>query len=76
PRDMPKLIYIRASTGRDPRLEELIDRIRADDTAAYLPFASVDELRDHVRNDLATLRAERFDSSRPPADLEVSEVVP
>lgn len=76
PRDMPKLIYIRASTGRDPRLEELIDRIRADDTAAYLPFASVDELRDHVRNDLATLLAERFDASRPPADLEVSEVVP
>ena len=35
---MPKLIYIKTAAHRDDRLDELIARIRADDTAAYLPF--------------------------------------
>ncbi len=64
PREMPKLIYIRASEHREPRLEELIDRIRADDTAAYLSFSTSEELEEQVSNDLATLLAERFDESR------------
>ncbi|WP_438353825.1 DUF4062 domain-containing protein [Microbacterium sp. CJ88] len=65
PPDMPKLIYIRASGGtREPRLTALIDRIRSDDTAAYLPFHDATELGDHVARDLATLLAERFDQSR------------
>lgn len=64
PCDMPKLIYIKASAHRDPRLVELIARIQADDTAAYLPFQTPDELRDRVADDLATLLAERFDQSR------------
>lgn len=64
PRDMPKLIYVRASEKREPRLEDLIARIRADDTAAYLPFATASELEELVSNDLATLLAERFDESR------------
>src|SRR6188472_2788190 len=38
PPAMPKLIYIKASEHRDERLNELIDRIRSGDTAAYLPF--------------------------------------
>ena len=38
PRSMPKLIYIRRSSTRDPRLSELIARIQSDDAAAYLPF--------------------------------------
>ena len=64
PRDMPKLIYVRASEHREPRLEELIARIRSDDTVAYLPFATAAELEELVSNDLATLLAERFDESR------------
>ncbi|WP_345750260.1 ATP-binding protein [Microbacterium rhizophilus] len=64
PRDMPKLIYVRASEHREPRLEDLIARIRSDDTAAYLPFATASELEEFVSNDLATLLAERFDESR------------
>ncbi|MGC5224334.1 ATP-binding protein [Micromonospora sp. DT81.3] len=64
PASMPKLIYIKASDGRDPRLAELIDRIRSDDTAAYLPFRNAEDLERQVAADLATLLAERFDDSR------------
>ncbi|GAA1424070.1 DUF4062 domain-containing protein [Agrococcus citreus] len=64
PPEMPKLIYIRASEHREPRLEELIDRIRSDDTVAYLPFTTAEDLEEQVSNDLATLLAERFDESR------------
>ncbi|QKJ18457.1 DUF4062 domain-containing protein [Microbacterium hominis] len=68
PRDMPKLIYIKAVDTRDERLEELISRIRDDDTAAYLPFHDPAQLEEQVVGDLATLLAERFDESRiPPA---------
>ncbi len=65
PPHMPKLIYIRRSQTRDPRLGELIARIQADDTAAYLPFTGAEDLEEQVASDLATLLAERFDGSRP-----------
>lgn len=68
PRDMPKLIYIKAVDTRDDRLEELIARIRDDDTVAYLPFHDADRLEEQVAGDLATLLAERFDESRTPMD--------
>lgn len=64
PADMPKLIYLKRVSQREPRLEALIDRIREDDTAAYLPFDDADELAARVAADLATLLAERFDESR------------
>jgi predicted ATPase len=64
PREMPKLIYIKRSDHREDRLAQLIDRIRGDDTAAYLPFETAEELRERVADDLATLLAERFDESR------------
>ena len=74
PPDMPKLIYIKKSEHREPRLDELIARIRTDDTAAYLPFDDADELGQRVAGDLASLLAERFDETRdgarsvPPED--------
>ncbi|WP_457100456.1 ATP-binding protein [Microbacterium sp. P5_E9] len=77
PPAMPKLIYIKASAHRDDRLNELIDRIRADDTAAYLPFETPEQLEEQLVGDLATLLAERFDaaaaqaSSAPPASAAV-----
>jgi len=64
PASMPKLIYIKASANRDQRLEELIARIRADDTAAYLPFETPEQLEEQIVGDLATLLAERFDAGR------------
>ena len=64
PPEMPKLIYIKKSEHREARLEELIARIRTDDTAAYLPFEDADELGQRVAGDLASLLAERFDETR------------
>jgi predicted ATPase len=64
---MPKLIYVKDADTRDERLTELIARIQADDTAAYLHFRSAAELEDQVAGDLAMLLAERFDESRAEA---------
>ena len=66
PASMPKLIYIKASDARDERLAALIGRIQSDDTAAYLPFHTADELEARLGDDLATLMAERFEQSRSP----------
>lgn len=73
---MPKLIYIKASTQRDARLDGLIDRIRSDDTAAYLPFENAADLEEQVAGDLAALLAERFDESRVAGDSELSAATP
>ncbi|MET1016877.1 MAG: DUF4062 domain-containing protein, partial [Leifsonia flava] len=67
PTAMPKLIYIRHSSAREPRLTALLDRIRSDDTASYKSFSTADELGEYLRADLATMLAERFDASRAPA---------
>lgn len=62
---LPKLIYIRETDGtREPRLRELLDRIRTDDTASFKYFSSARELGALLTGDLATLLAERFDQSR------------
>ena len=63
PPSMPKLIYIKASQQPRRAPDELIDRIRSDDTAAYLPFETAEQLEEQVAGDLATLLAERFDES-------------
>ncbi|QIG38614.1 DUF4062 domain-containing protein [Microbacterium sp. 4R-513] len=63
PATMPKLIYIKASENREPRLKQLIARIQKDDHAAYLPFHTAEELQDRIADDLATLLAERFDAA-------------
>jgi predicted ATPase len=75
PATMPKLIYIKATPHREPRLNDLIDRIRTDDHAAYLPFHTSEELHDRIADDLATLLAERFDESREPRGEEPQETV-
>ncbi|MDQ7878252.1 DUF4062 domain-containing protein [Microbacterium sp. QXD-8] len=71
PAEMPKLIYVKDTDTRDERLTQLIARIQADDTAAYLHFHTAADLEEHVAGDLAMLLAERFDQSRhdgAPAD--------
>src|SRR5262245_30277743 len=48
----PKLIYLKQpAPDREPRLKELLDRIRDDDTASYKSFSTQDELRDLIVND-------------------------
>ena len=60
--ERPKLIYVkRVEGGREPALDTLLGRVRADDRVSYRPFGDADELRDLVAEDLATLLSERFE---------------
>ncbi len=58
--DRPKLIYVKNADDREPRLDELLERVQADDRAAYKPFDSPDELAELLADDLAVLLTERF----------------
>jgi predicted ATPase/class 3 adenylate cyclase len=61
----PKLIYLKQpAPDCEPRLKELLDRIRDDDTASYKSFSTPDELRDLITNDLALLLTERFEAAQ------------
>lgn len=61
PRELPKLVYVKeVASPREPRLVELLGRIRDDDGASYVSFAGPEELAGLVRTDLTTLLAERF----------------
>src|SRR5512147_2875745 len=52
----PRLIYIKQpAPDLEPRLKELLDHIRDDDTASYKPFTSASELHELIENDLAVL---------------------
>src|SRR6266581_6499344 len=60
----PKLIYMKTpAQEREPRLQALLDRIRAEESASYQKFATPEELRERIANDLALLLTERFTSS-------------
>ena len=57
----PKLIYIKTpAPEREQGLHTLLDRIRTEDTASYQKFATPEELRERIANDLAQLLTERF----------------
>jgi predicted ATPase len=65
PATMPRLIYIKSTDDvLEPRLIELLQRIKNDDRASYKSFDTVEELRELVEADLATLLADRFDASQ------------
>jgi predicted ATPase len=59
--DRPKLIYVKQADGpREPRLDELLSRIQADDGASYKPFSEASDLAGLLADDLAVLLTERF----------------
>ncbi len=59
--DKPRLIYVKSpAPEREPGLQQLLDRIRADGVASYQKFATAQELRERLANDLALLLTERF----------------
>src|SRR5205085_7792979 len=63
--DRPKLMYVKdPAPEREPGLSALLDRIEADDTASYKPFATPDELGELIENDLALLLTERFEQAQ------------
>lgn len=58
---LPRLVYIKApAPDRESRLDELLSRIRDEDTVSYKTFGSTDEFQQLLREDLAVLLAERF----------------
>jgi predicted ATPase len=71
----PKLIYMKTpAPEREPRLQALLDRIRAEEIASYQKFATPEELRERIANDLALLLTERFAS--PPETPAGSRLAP
>src|SRR5512135_1135808 len=46
----------------EPRLKELLARIRSEDTVSYKSFATAAELRELIENDLMVLLTERFEA--------------
>ena len=63
--EKPKLVYIKRAETREPRLTELIDRIRDEDKVCYRSFSTTKELQELVENDLALMLTERFAASQP-----------
>jgi predicted ATPase len=68
--DKPRLIYLKTpAQAREPGLQGLLDRIRSEEVASYQKFATPEELRERIANDLALLLTERFARTpQTPAD--------
>jgi predicted ATPase len=63
-RRLPRLLYVkRPAPDRDPRLTELLDRIRSEAADSYRTFRTARELGRLVRDDLAVMLSERFHAS-------------
>jgi predicted ATPase len=63
----PKLIYIKQpAPDREPRLKELLDRVKGDDAVSYKYFSSANELRELIENDLMLMLTERFEIAEAP----------
>jgi predicted ATPase len=61
----PKLIYIKnPAPNREPRLKELLERIKGDDNASYKSFSTAAELQQLIENDLAIILTERFEMAQ------------
>ncbi len=72
---LPRLIYVKAPTQeREPRLAEMLTRIRDSGDVSYQHFNAATELQSLVENDLAVLLSERFEiaPSRDGAEDEAS----
>jgi predicted ATPase len=63
---LPRLIYVKGpAPDREPRLAELLARIRDEGGVSYQHFSVPAGLQQLVENDLAVLLSERFEMSRP-----------
>jgi predicted ATPase len=58
--ERPKLIYVKAGSERDPRLQNLLARIKADDGVSYKHFRDPEDLVELIADDLAVLLTETF----------------
>jgi predicted ATPase len=65
---LPRLLYVKGpAPDREPRLADLLARIREESAASYRPFRTPAELGRLVRDDLAVLLSERFAAAGGPA---------
>jgi predicted ATPase len=65
---LPRLIYVKSpAPDREPRLTEMLARIRDEGDVSYQRFSDPAGLQRLVGNDLAVLLSERFEMSRPGA---------
>jgi predicted ATPase len=63
---LPRLLYVKSpAPDREPRLAQLLARIRDEGGISYQHFADPGELQQLVENDLAVLLSERFEMTRP-----------
>jgi predicted ATPase len=62
---MPRLIYTKKASRREPRLSSFLKMIQAEGVISYRHFEDADELRTLVADDLALLLTDRF--AGPPA---------
>jgi Domain of unknown function (DUF4062) len=63
--DLPRLIYVKApAPEREPRLAEMLARIRDEGGVSYQHFSDPGQLRGLVENDLAVLLSERFEAAQ------------
>ena len=63
---LPQLIYVKSpAPERDPRLAQMLARIRDEGEVSYQHFSDPAELQQRVENDLAMLLSERFEVTRP-----------
>jgi hypothetical protein len=59
--ELPRLLYVKApAPDREPRLADLLARIKEESSASYRSFRTPAELGRLVRDDLAVLLSERF----------------
>ncbi|HSB65811.1 MAG TPA: DUF4062 domain-containing protein [Anaerolineales bacterium] len=62
---IPRLIYIKTpAPGRETALTRLLNRIRNDNSACYTNFSTPQELKELVKNDLALLLTEQFETTK------------
>ena len=82
---MPRLIYVKSpAPSREPRLAEMLARIKDDDSVSYQRFSDSAELQRLVEDDLAVLLSERFEMTRSagraadavPVDARPADAVP
>jgi predicted ATPase len=65
-RGLPRLLYVKMpAPDREPRLAELLARVKQEASDSYRYFRTPGELGRLVRDDLATLLSERFAAARP-----------
>jgi len=71
---LPRLIYIKSpAPQREPRLTEMLNRIRDEAGISYQHFSDASELAGLVENDLAVLLSEHFEMARAGASSETAD---